>query len=83
MEDLPTGLSERLDVGVRVGDHQLERRARSGQWGAQLMGGVGEESSLGVECALEALEQSVDRVGELPELVARPGESEPAVEIGF
>ena len=44
------------------------------------MGGVRHEAPLGVEGVLQAPEQTVDRVAELLELVARAFHGEPAVE---
>jgi hypothetical protein len=44
------------------------------------VGGVGRETALGGESALQALQQPVDRVGEVFQLVAGSGHGEPLVQ---
>jgi hypothetical protein len=45
--------------------------------------GVGDESSLCIECGLEPLQQPVDRVGELLEVVVSSVHSQAVVEVVF
>ena len=57
----------------RLGHRDIERGAHRRQRGAQLVRCVGGESPLRLERRLEPLQQPVDRVGELSELIVRPG----------
>ena len=72
------GLEHRLahlaqvgDVGVRVGERDLDLGADDRQRRAQLVRGIGDEAALAVERAGEPVEHPVDRVGELAQLVVR------------
>ncbi len=43
------GGEERIDRGFGVGQRDLEQRPLDGHWGAELVGGIGDEVALGVE----------------------------------
>ena len=58
--------------GIAEGD--LNEGAFSGERGAELVGGVGDEASLRLEGSLEAREEVVEGVAELFELVLGPVE---------
>jgi hypothetical protein len=58
-----------VDGGVGVGERDLGQDPLAGQRGAQLVGDVGSELTLGVESGLEAGEQSVEGVGQVLEFV--------------
>ena len=58
---------------VGLGDRDVQPRAHHRQRGAQLVRGVGDEPPLRVKRGLQAFEQFVDRVRQLPELIARAG----------
>ena len=62
LEHLPAGRPERPDRCSRVAEDHLEQRSNRGQRRAELVRGVGDEPSLGIERALETPEQPVDRV---------------------
>ena len=64
----------------RVGQRDLQERLGEHDRGAQLVGGVGHEASLGVEGRFQAAEQSVDGVAEVFELVTGSLEGEAFVE---
>ncbi len=51
--------------------------------GAQLVGGVGDEASLGFERRVEAAEQPVDGVAEIFQLVVGPSERESLVQVAL
>ena len=78
-EQLLAGVPVGLDARVRVAERELEQSALERERRAQLVRRVGDELSLRLEGRFEAAEQSVDGVSELPELVVRPREVEPAV----
>ena len=63
-------------VGLRDLDHGADDRVRR----AQLVRGVRREATLLLEGALHAGEHRVERVGEVGELVPRPGEGDAVVE---
>jgi len=67
----------------RVGQRDLQERLGEHDRGAQLVGGVGHEASLGVEGRFQAAEQSVDGVAEVFELVTGSLEGEAFVEGTF
>ncbi len=80
-EQLLAGVAERGDARVGVAERELEQRAFERERGAQLVGGVRDELPLRVEGRLQAGEQSVEGGAELLELVVRPFERKPAMEV--
>ena len=70
-----------VDARVRVAQRELEQRSLERERRAQLVRGVGDELSLRVEGGLEPGEQAVDGVAEPFELVVRPLQGEPAMEV--
>ena len=68
-------------VGVAAGD--VEQGLRGRQRGAQLVRRVGREPLLLGDVRLEPREQPVDRVGEVLQLVAGPGEGEAFVQVAL
>ena len=64
-------------IGLRHLDHRADDRVRR----AQLVRGVGGEAALLVDRALHAIEHRVEGVGEVGELVARPGQRDAVVEV--
>ena len=71
-----------VGVGVGVGKRNLEERALSGERGAQLVGGVGDEMTLRLEGRFQALEEVVECPSELGELIVWAVKIEPAVKVG-
>ncbi len=69
-----------VDVGVRIGQRDLELGADHRQRGAQLVAGVGHEQPLAVERSVEAGEHLVEGVRELAQLVVRAAEVDALVE---
>ena len=51
--------------GLRAAQRPLEQGAVQGERGAQFVGGVGHEMTLGIERALEAFEQVIESGGEV------------------
>ncbi len=80
-EQLLAGVTVGVDARVTVAEGELEQRAFERQRGAQFVGGVRDELTLGIEGRLESGQQSVEGGPELLELVVRPFESESAVEV--
>jgi hypothetical protein len=70
-EQFPADALPRIGGRGRVGEGDLEQGAFPGQWGAQLVGGVGGEAPLGIERCLQPREQVVKGICELLELVGR------------
>ena len=75
-EGFLAGRPQGLGVGVGVGEGDFEQGAQAGEGGAQLVGGVGDEVSLGVEGGFEAGEEVVEGVAEFGELVLWAVEAE-------
>ena len=63
-------------------ERDLYQGAFSGEGGAELVGGVGDEASLCLEGSLEACEEVVEGVGEFFEFVVGPVEAEAFVQVG-
>ena len=83
VEILAQARVERLGLwrhAVGLGDRDVQPCAHHRQRGTQLVRGVGDEPPLRFERGLEAREQLVDRVRELPQLIARAEEREPLVQ---
>ena len=72
VDGLLAGGSERVEGDGRVGQSHLEEGLAQHQRGAQFVGGVGDEASLGVERRFETSEEPVDGVAEVLELGVRP-----------
>ncbi len=71
----------RSDAGIAPVRHRdLQQRAVDGQRGAQLVGGVGDEPALAVEGVVEAFQHRVERVGQVLDLVVRPGHRDAPVQ---
>ena len=80
-EDALAGFAERVGRRVGVGERDLDEGALVGEWGAQLVRGVGDELALGIEGGFEAAEEPVDGVRKLLELVVGALEREPSVQV--
>jgi hypothetical protein len=80
-EYFPGGGAPRLGGGAGVVESDLQHGALSGDGGAQLVGGVGDEVSLGLEGGFEACEQVIKGVAESPELVGRAVQAEAFVQV--
>ena len=74
------GGAEGVDGRVGVGEVRFEQRPLQRKWGAQLVGGVGDEAALGGERGLEPVEQVVEGAGELAQLVVGAAEGEPLMQ---
>ena len=72
-----------LEGDVRVGEGYLEEGLAEHERGAQFVGGVGDEASLGVERRFEAGEKPVDGVAEVLQLVVGAGECEALVQVAL
>jgi len=83
VDHLLAGGPERVERNGGVGQSYLQKGLAQHQRGAQFVGGVGDEPSLGVERHLEAGEKPVDGVAEVPELVVRAGERETLVQVAL
>ena len=83
VDGLLAGGSERVEGDVGVGQSYLEEGLAEHERGAQFVGGVGDEASLGVERRFEAGEQPVDGVAEILELVVGAGEREALVQVAL
>ena len=72
-------------VGRAVGvvEHDVDGRAHDREWGAQLMGGVGDEPLLALEGSLEPVEHLVEGLGQLLEFVARPAQRDSRRQVAF
>ncbi len=66
-------------AGMRIIERNLEEIALGGEWGAQLVGSVGDEVLLGVEGTFKPREEAVEGVAELLELVLRAGQGQALV----
>ncbi|HYZ77910.1 MAG TPA: hypothetical protein VE596_11110 [Gaiellaceae bacterium] len=77
----PVARSKRLDGGIRVAERDLGECLSTGERGAQLVRGVGDELPLGGEGGFQAIEKVIEGVGELLQLVVGAGERKPPVEI--
>ena len=67
---------------VRIVESDLEEIALGREWGAELMGGVGNEVLLGGKRTFESREEAIEGVAELLELVLRTGKGQTLVEAG-
>jgi hypothetical protein len=83
VDDLFARGSERVEGDVGVGQGYLEEGLADHERGAQFVGGVGDEASLGVERPFEAGEKPVDGVAEVLELVVGAGECETLVQVAL
>jgi hypothetical protein len=83
LQHLLTGLPECARAGVGIAQHHFHHRANGGERSAQLVGGVGHEPALSLEGAFQSAQQSVDRVSELPELIARAGQGKTPMKVGL
>ena len=66
--------------GLRLGHCDIDAGPHGGQWGAQLVRGVGDEPPLRGERTLQPLQQPVDGVGEVLQLVPGTGHGQPLVQ---
>ena len=71
-----------LRAGLRIGQRDLEQGPLGRQRRTQLVRRVGDEPPLRLERLVQPLEQVVEGFREVPELVAPPGEPQPAVQVG-
>ncbi len=62
---------------IRITQHHVDRSPHDRQRGAQLMRSIGDEPLLALERRLESAEHLVECLGQLPELVPRPGRRHP------
>ena len=73
---------EGLGVSVGVGERDFEQGLEPGEGGAQFVGGVGDEVTLGLEGGFEAAEEVVEGLAKLGQFVGWPVEAEATVEVG-
>src|SRR5437764_350489 len=66
-EDIGAGAAELVESQVGVGEADLHHGSTHGQGGPQLVGYVGDESTLRVERVLQPTQKPVDGVGEIAE----------------
>ena len=74
---------QRGGVGVRVGEAYVYQRPQPGQRGAQLVRGVGDESSLRVERGREPAQHFIEGVGQLFDLVPGSAQRDAFVEVAL
>src|ERR1022692_367899 len=80
-EGLLAGRAQGVGVGVGVGEGDFEEGSQAGEGGAELVGGVGDEVSLGVEGGFKAGEEVVEDVAPIGQLVGGLAEAEALVEV--
>ena len=73
VQEVPADGPQRVEGDVGIGKRDLKHGSVDGEGGAQLMGCVGDEVTLGVECPFQSCQERVDGVAQFGEFVPGTG----------